>query len=163
MYAHICPRNPMQCMHTHLHICNTHTHMHTCCSYTQDYCTLEFLRMSGVYWGLTAMDLMGQLHRMSKGEVLAFVRSCQHSSGGFIPAPHHDPHLLYTLSAIQVTQREYATSHDLLRLHHISVCQFYKNISRAKLDNSTVQKQYKCFSMRYNVVGRVIAPSKLQH
>ena len=58
--------------------------------------------MSGVYWGLTAMDLMGQLHRMNKPEVLGFVKSCQNPCGGFGPTEHHDPHLLYTLSAIQV-------------------------------------------------------------
>lgn len=80
---------------------------------SQDYCTLEFLRISGVYWGLTAMDLMGQLPRMSKEDVLVFVHSCQHASGGFSPAPHHDPHLLYTLSAIQVR------SHDLPHLTHV--------------------------------------------
>ena len=62
----------------------------------------EFLRISGIYWGLTAMDLMGQLHRMNKDEVLEFVQSCRHPSGGFSPAPNHDPHLLYTLSAVQV-------------------------------------------------------------
>jgi len=57
------------------------------------------------------MDLMGQLPRMSKEDVLVFVHSCQHASGGFSPAPHHDPHLLYTLSAIQVR------SHDLPHPH----------------------------------------------
>lgn len=56
-----------------------------------------------MYWGLTAMDLMGQLHRMGKDEVLEFVRGCHDDkSGGFAPTLHHDPHLLYTLSAIQV-------------------------------------------------------------
>ena len=69
----------------------------------QEYCTTEFLRLSGVYWGLTAMDLMGQLHRMNKEEVIEFVKSCQDiKSGGFAPTLHHDPHLIYTLSAIQV-------------------------------------------------------------
>ena len=62
----------------------------------------EFLRVSGIYWGLTAMDLMGQLYRMNKTEVLQFVKSCHHPSGGFGPTLHHDPHLLYTLSAVQV-------------------------------------------------------------
>lgn len=74
----------------------------------QEYCTTEFLRVSGVYWGLTAMDLMGQLHRMNKEEVLEFVRSCQdEESGGFAPTLHHDPHLIYTLSAIQVSSLAY--------------------------------------------------------
>ena len=66
----------------------------------------EFLRVSGVYWGLTAMDLMGQLHRMNRDEVIKFVCSCQHDSGGFGATLNHDPHLLYTLSAIQVSVRE---------------------------------------------------------
>ena len=50
------------------------------------------------------MDLMSELHRMDKPEVLQFVKNCQDpKSGGFAPTLHHDPHLLYTLSAIQVT------------------------------------------------------------
>ena len=63
------------------------------------------------------MDLMGQLPRMSKEDVLAFVRSCQHPSGGFSPAPHHDPHLLYTLSAIQVRSHVSNVSHGLTYGH----------------------------------------------
>lgn len=69
----------------------------------------EFLRVSGVYWGLAAMDLMGQLHRMNKGEVIEFVSACQHSSGGFGPTLNHDPHLLYTLSAVQVRTKDVVT------------------------------------------------------
>ena len=63
----------------------------------------EYLRMSGIYWGLTAMDLMGQLEVMNKAEVLEFVRSCQHPCGGISACVNHDPHLLHTLSAIQVS------------------------------------------------------------
>ena len=64
----------------------------------------EFLRVSGIYWGLTAMDLMGQLHCMDREGVLEYVGTCYHGDcGGFGPATHHDPHLLYTLSAIQVS------------------------------------------------------------
>lgn len=62
----------------------------------------EYLRMSGIYWGLTAMDLMGQLHRMDKEEVLEFIKQCQHECGGIGASLGHDPHLLYTLSAVQV-------------------------------------------------------------
>ncbi|XP_064395103.1 geranylgeranyl transferase type-2 subunit beta-like isoform X2 [Halichondria panicea] len=59
--------------------------------------------MSGIYWGLTAMDLMDQLHRMSKDEVIRFISDCQDKeSGGISPSLHHDPHLLYTLSALQI-------------------------------------------------------------
>ena len=63
----------------------------------------EFLRMSGMYWGLTALDLMGKLDSVPREEVLAFIQDCfDESSGGFAPAKNHDPHLLYTLSAIQI-------------------------------------------------------------
>ena len=58
--------------------------------------------MSGIYWGLTAMDLMGQLEVMNKVEVLDYVRSCQHPCGGVSACLNHDPHLLHTLSAVQV-------------------------------------------------------------
>lgn len=67
-----------------------------------EFCLTEYLRMSGIYWGLTAMDLMNELDRMDKDEVLSFVRECQHQCGGFGASVGHDPHLLYTLSAIQI-------------------------------------------------------------
>ncbi|KAM7162391.1 geranylgeranyl transferase type-2 subunit beta isoform 2-T2 [Macrochelys suwanniensis] len=67
-----------------------------------EYCMSEYLRMSGVYWGLTVMDLMGQLQRMTKEEILAFIKSCQHECGGISASIGHDPHLLYTLSAVQI-------------------------------------------------------------
>ena len=58
--------------------------------------------MSGVYWGLTAMFLMNKQDMMEKEEIIEFVKSCQHDNGGFSASSNHDPHLLYTLSAIQV-------------------------------------------------------------
>ena len=66
----------------------------------------EYLRMSGVYWGLTVMDLMGQLHRMNREEILVFIKSCQHECGGISASIGHDPHLLHTLSAVQVSPCE---------------------------------------------------------
>ena len=62
----------------------------------------EHLRMSGIYWGLTALDLMGNLDRVDKIEILDFIKQCQHSSGGISASVYHDPHILYTLSAIQI-------------------------------------------------------------
>ena len=63
----------------------------------------EHFRMSGMYWGLTAMDILGQLDKMSRTEVVEFIRQCQDSeSGGFSPSLGHDPHLLFTLSSVQV-------------------------------------------------------------
>lgn len=63
----------------------------------------EFLRMSGVYWGLTSMFLMNKQDMMEKDEIIEFVKSCHHDNGGFGASQYHDPHLLYTLSAIQVS------------------------------------------------------------
>ena len=34
--------------------------------------------------------------------MLEFVFSCLHENGGFSPAPGHDPHMLYTVSAVQI-------------------------------------------------------------
>ena len=58
--------------------------------------------MSGVYWGVTAMDLMRKIDMMNKEEIIEFVKSCQHEDGGFGASLNHDSCLLYTLSAIQV-------------------------------------------------------------
>ncbi len=76
----------------------------------------EHLRLSGVYWGLTCCALLRSASdALGDPAALAdWVRSCQEpeaaSSGGsggtvargFGPAPGHDAHLLYTLSAVQV-------------------------------------------------------------
>lgn len=58
--------------------------------------------MSGIYWGLTVMDLMGELPRMNQQEIVDFIKACQHECGGISASIGHDPHLLYTLSAVQV-------------------------------------------------------------
>lgn len=63
----------------------------------------EFLRMSGIYWGTTCLDIMGQLDKLDKQSILDFIKNCQcTSSGGISACEGHDPHILYTLSAIQV-------------------------------------------------------------
>lgn len=71
--------------------------------FLKEYTLSEYLRMSGIYWGLTVMDLMGQLPRMNRQEIIDFITACQHECGGISASIGHDPHLLYTLSAIQVT------------------------------------------------------------
>ena len=62
----------------------------------------EHFRMSGVYWGLTAMHLLGRLDDMDGAEILAWVLSCAKPDGGFGGSERHDSHLLYTLSAVQI-------------------------------------------------------------
>ena len=66
------------------------------------YCMSEYLRRRGIYWGLTVMDLLGQLHCMNREEIPTFIKSCQHERGGISANIGHDPHLLYTLSAVQI-------------------------------------------------------------
>ncbi|KAF7477772.1 Hypothetical predicted protein [Marmota monax] len=67
-----------------------------------EYCMSEYLRMSGISWVLTVMDLMGQLDQMNREEILTFIKSCQYEYGGISASIGHDPHLLYTLSAVQI-------------------------------------------------------------
>lgn len=58
--------------------------------------------MSGIYWGLTTMHLISAGEQMRSEEIAEWVMKCQHSSGGFGGSIDHDPHMLYTLSAVQI-------------------------------------------------------------
>eukprot|EP01099_Mayorella_cantabrigiensis_P004952 TRINITY_DN3811_c0_g1_i1.p1 TRINITY_DN3811_c0_g1~~TRINITY_DN3811_c0_g1_i1.p1 ORF type:complete len:351 (+),score=75.01 TRINITY_DN3811_c0_g1_i1:62-1054(+) len=65
----------------------------------------EQLRVSGFYWGLAALDVLKFAEQQSKEEIesiINFVLACQTREGGFGGYIGHDPHLLYTLSALQV-------------------------------------------------------------
>ena len=62
----------------------------------------DYLRMSGLYWSVTFLDLCKSLDKFNKNEIMEYVKRNQHESGGFSPCDGHEPHLLYTLSAIQV-------------------------------------------------------------
>ena len=42
----------------------------------------EHLRLSGVYWGLTCLALMGKLDTMDAEPILAWVLRCQARGGG---------------------------------------------------------------------------------
>eukprot|EP00002_Diphylleia_rotans_P003097 TRINITY_DN12087_c0_g1_i2.p1 TRINITY_DN12087_c0_g1~~TRINITY_DN12087_c0_g1_i2.p1 ORF type:complete len:292 (+),score=64.83 TRINITY_DN12087_c0_g1_i2:57-932(+) len=69
---------------------------------TFEYVATEHLRMSGLYWGLSAMDLLEALPEMKVDEIREWVVTCQTTEGGFSGSPGHDTHLLYTLSAVQI-------------------------------------------------------------
>lgn len=63
----------------------------------------DYLRMSGLYWGYTTLDLINQGKLLDTEEIVKFVQECQDSeSGGISASLGHDPHILYTLSAIQI-------------------------------------------------------------
>merc|ERR1719454_724110 len=56
-----------------------------------------------MYWGVACMDLMDRLSDMDREGIIQFLVDCQDlESGGFRPVQNHDPHLLNTLSAVQV-------------------------------------------------------------
>ncbi|KAH6847488.1 terpenoid cyclases/protein prenyltransferase alpha-alpha toroid [Chaetomium sp. MPI-CAGE-AT-0009] len=67
-----------------------------------DYWLTEHLRLNGLYWGLTALHLLGKPDALPRAETIDFVLSCQHESGGFGAAPGHDAHMLSTVSAVQI-------------------------------------------------------------
>jgi geranylgeranyl transferase type-2 subunit beta len=67
-----------------------------------EYHLMAHLRLSGIYWGTTAMALMNKLDKLDRQQVIEDVMKCYHSNGGFGGHPDHDPHILFTLSAIQV-------------------------------------------------------------
>ena len=67
-----------------------------------DYWLTEHLRLNGLYWGLTALHLLGHPEALPRAETIDFVLSCQHESGGFGAAPGHDAHMLSTVSAVQI-------------------------------------------------------------
>jgi len=67
-----------------------------------EYWLTEHLRLNGLYWGLTALHLLGRPDALPRSEVIDFVLSCQHENGGFGAAPGHDAHLLSTVSAVQI-------------------------------------------------------------
>ncbi|CAG8927691.1 unnamed protein product [Penicillium salamii] len=67
-----------------------------------EYWLTEHLRLNGVYWGLTALHLLGHPDALPRDETVNFVLSCQSDSGGFGAAPGHDAHMLYTVSAVQI-------------------------------------------------------------
>ncbi len=71
---------------------------------TIEYALTEHLRLSGMYWGLTAAALLRRTNEItSKDEVVQFINECyDEKSSLFAGAPGHDGHVLYTLSAIQI-------------------------------------------------------------
>mmetsp|Transcript_20837 Transcript_20837/g.29964 ORF Transcript_20837/g.29964 Transcript_20837/m.29964 type:complete len:363 (-) Transcript_20837:106-1194(-) len=70
-----------------------------------EYTVSQHFRMSGIYWGLTAMSLLGKdlSCEMDVESISSWVMQCQdEESGGFGGSLNHDPHILYTLSALQI-------------------------------------------------------------
>lgn len=61
------------------------------------------LRLAGLYWGRTAVDLLGAPDTLDHGKVVKFVLDCyDEATGGFGAHPGHDAHIMFTLYAVQV-------------------------------------------------------------
>jgi len=68
-----------------------------------EYVLTDHLRLSGMYWGLTSLDLLGKLDVVDADEIIEFVQKCWVPEvGGYAPCVYHDAHVLYTLSAVQI-------------------------------------------------------------
>jgi geranylgeranyl transferase type-2 subunit beta len=68
------------------------------------------LRLNAVYWGLTALCVMGHKDALDREEMVEFVMSCwDEEAGAFGAHPDHDAHILATLSGIQIL-----VTHDAL-------------------------------------------------
>jgi geranylgeranyl transferase type-2 subunit beta len=83
-----------------------------------EYEVSQHFRMSGIYWGLTAMSILGRdlQTEMASDSIIDWVMLCRDGeTGGFGGSIGHDPHLLYTLSAIQIL----ALLHKIDRLEDV--------------------------------------------
>lgn len=67
-----------------------------------EYWLTEHLRVNGIYWGLTALDLMNHIDALPRDKVITYVKSLQCEDGGFGGDKFHDSHMTHTLSAVQV-------------------------------------------------------------
>jgi geranylgeranyl transferase type-2 subunit beta len=48
------------------------------------------------------MDLVHSKEQLELAKIIEWVATCRHENGGYSAAPGHDPHLLATLSAVQI-------------------------------------------------------------
>ena len=61
------------------------------------------LRLNAIYWGSTALYLLNAIDQLDRNTIVRNIMECYHPKvGGFGGHKGHDPHLLFTLSAIQV-------------------------------------------------------------
>lgn len=59
---------------------------------------------------MTTLDIMGKLDRLDKQSIIEFIKKCQcPKTGGISACDGHDPHILYTLSAVQVSLKSELT------------------------------------------------------
>ena len=86
------------------------------------------IRMNGIYWALTSLYILGcDLHKeLDIPEILDWVMKCQHEKGGFGGNINHDPHIIYTLSALQIL----SLVGELHRIDKASIKKYIKSLQR---------------------------------
>ncbi|KAE9550608.1 hypothetical protein FO519_006179 [Halicephalobus sp. NKZ332] len=67
-----------------------------------EYVMSEHLRLSGLYWCLTALDLMNKADEADKDLMLNVIEEARNDDGGYGAAKNHASHILHTLCAVQV-------------------------------------------------------------
>jgi geranylgeranyl transferase type-2 subunit beta len=112
---------------------------------TYEYGITDYLRMSGIYWLGTCLDLLHSLKLIDQDYIIDYIQKCYDpNSGGYSPCPNHDPHLLYTLSAIQL----------LVQLNRIdlidkkSLCSYIKQLEQD--DGSFIGDQWGEIDTRFS-------------
>ena len=84
-----------------------HKHYLIACGRDRDsyeYVMAEYLRMSGIYWCMAALDVLNETGEESDIEFIAdFIQRNKREDGGYAAAEGHDSHLLHTLSAVQLS------------------------------------------------------------
>lgn len=101
-----------------------------------EYGITDYLRLSGMYWGLTALELMHAQPTQSKDDIVAYIQQCQdQESGGIGACIGHDPHILHTLSAVQVrTTLRFYLEADMRERVYSSKCFFRSRVLILKWD-----------------------------
>uniref|UniRef100_A0AC34QPA9 Geranylgeranyl transferase type-2 subunit beta n=2 Tax=Panagrolaimus sp. JU765 TaxID=591449 RepID=A0AC34QPA9_9BILA len=67
-----------------------------------EYVMSEHLRLSGLYWCLTALDIMGDCDKADIDLIISVVQEAKNDDGGYGGAKNHESHVLHTLCAVQV-------------------------------------------------------------
>lgn len=88
----------------------------------------EHLKMNALYWGLSALHLVKRTDDFVKDDIISFIQSCyDEQTGGFAASPNHDPHMLSTLSALQVLKL-YDALDSLTNDQRTSIISFIKSM-----------------------------------
>ncbi|KAJ3286013.1 hypothetical protein HDU79_006882 [Rhizoclosmatium sp. JEL0117] len=109
-----------------------------------EYWAGEHLRLNGVYWGLTSVHLLKHPEALDSAQIIEYVMSCQHANGAFGGHIGHDPHLLYTLSAVQIL----ATLDALDRIDADQIATYVKSLQQP--DGSFSGDEYNEIDTRFS-------------